>query len=393
MTGAVTARSVRFATVLGVGVIGGLAVHAFGYSHTAALLFLASLVVAGELLELRLERGTGITLAYAPVVVLAAAFPVGDALITLLAAQIVAFVVRDEPARITARLGRFAHRGVVAFGTVGMYQLGERLVDGEMDVATLFVVLCAAVAVQLVLDELWRTLTHEPTGLTPRGRLAWLALAASALLMAIGYRGVDGDGNFGIWAPVLFSIPLLATWYSFERLDTISRTHRQTIAALAVAPELAGMVRAGHAERVAELSLAIAADLELPTDERVHLETAALLHHLGQVTLEDPEELGRPNDPAEVAAVTAAMLREIESLAGAGEIIAGPSNDSGRDRDRLASQVLKVASAFDDLCEGDWECRDAAFAALCSAPGYLYDGRVVEALGRVVANRGLTTVR
>lgn len=389
-------RTVRFAGVIGVGVLGGMVAHALGYHHVASLVFLASFVVVGEMLELRLERGTGVTLAYAPIVVLAAAFPAVDALVTIVGAQLVAFVVREEPARIVARLGLTGHRFLVAFGTVATFQLGAEVVDGEMDVMTLFVVLNATVVVQLVLDELLRAATYQPSGLTERGRLAWLALAASALLMAIGYRGVDGDGDFGIWAPVLFSIPLLATWYSFERLDTISRTHRQTIAALAVAPELAGMVRAGHAERVAELSLAIAADLELPADEREHLETAALLHHLGQVTLEDPETLGRPNDPAEVAAVTGAMLREIEPLAAAGEIISGgPSDDPtrDRDRDRLAGQVLRVASAFDDLCDGNPERANAAFEALCSAPGYLYDGRVVEALGRIVAQRDLAAVR
>lgn len=381
-----SSRSMRLAAVIALGVVGGMVVHALDHHSLASLVFLATFVVGGELLELRLERGTGIALAYAPVVVLAAAFPVGDALLTVLAAQVVAIGVREEPARLLARVSRATHRMVVAFGTVATFHLGAEAVDGEMSVASLFAVLTAAVLVQLVLDELWRATTRQPTALTPRGRLAWLALAASALLMAIGYRGVDGDGNFGIWAPVLFSIPLLATWYSFERLDTISRTQRQTIEALAIAPELAGMVRTGHAHRVAALSLAIAADLDVPQDEREPLETAALLHHLGQVTLEDPEVLGRANDPAEVSAVTGAMLREIEPLAAAGEIIANVPSVPG-DRDRLAGQVLRVASAFDDLSEGSPERADAAFEALCSAPGYLYDRRVVEALGRIVARR------
>ena len=85
-----------------------------------------------------------------------------------------------------------------------------------------------------------------------RGRLAWLAIASSGMLMAIGYRGVDGDGRVGIWGPLLFSTPLLAAWYAFERLDSATRSYRQTIEALAMAPELGGMVPPGHAERVAD---------------------------------------------------------------------------------------------------------------------------------------------
>jgi hypothetical protein len=39
------------------------------------------------------------------------------------------------------------------------------------------------------------------------------------MLMAIGYRGVDGDGRIGIWGPLLFATPLLVGWYAFDRRD------------------------------------------------------------------------------------------------------------------------------------------------------------------------------
>ena len=84
-------------------------------------------------------------------------------------------------------------------------------------------------------------------------RLAWLAIASSGMLMAIGYRGVDGHGQVGIWGPLLFSTPLLAAWYAFERLDSATRAYRQTIEALAMAPEFGGIVPPGHSQRVAAL--------------------------------------------------------------------------------------------------------------------------------------------
>ena len=71
--------------------------------------------------------------------------------------------------------------------------------------------------------------------------------------MAIGYRGVDGMGEVGIWGPLLFSTPLLAAWYAFERLDSATRAYRQTIEALAMAPEFGGIVPPGHSQRVAVL--------------------------------------------------------------------------------------------------------------------------------------------
>src|SRR5207244_13269892 len=93
---------------------------------------------------------------------------------------------------------------------------------------------------------------------TQRGRLAWLAVASSGMLMAIGYRGVGGDGRVGIWGPLLFSTPLLAAWYAFERLDSATRSYRQTIEALAMAPEFGGIVPTGHYQRVKTMSSAMA---------------------------------------------------------------------------------------------------------------------------------------
>ena len=51
------------------------------------------------------------------------------------------------------------------------------------------------------------------------GRMADLALVTSATLMAISAMGVDGSGGMGLWGPAVFTIPLLAAWYSYEHLD------------------------------------------------------------------------------------------------------------------------------------------------------------------------------
>ena len=92
---------------------------------------------------------------------------------------------------------------------------------------------------------------------------------------------------------------------------------------------------------------------------------AALLHHLGQVTIDEPEDPTRPIAPSEVAAVTSTMLREIKPLAGAGDIVAG---DASEPRRRVAVQVLRIASDYDDLTtrddiDSERRDRDAAFGA------------------------------
>lgn len=113
------------------------------------------------------------------------------------------------------------------------------------------------------------------------------------------------------------------------------------------------------------------------------LEMAALLHHLGQVTLDDPvDEHGV--DPAEVTAVTGSMLREIRPLVAAGEIVSGEVDDPKR---RLAVQALRLASEYDDLTVRDNVPGDLAVESLRSAPSYVYDDRVVIALERVLRDR------
>jgi hypothetical protein len=214
--------------------------------------------------------------------------------------------------------------------------------------------------------------------LSPRARLAWLAIASSGMLMAIGYRGVDGQGRVGIWGPLLFATPLLAAWYAFERLDSATRSYRQTIEALAMAPELGGMVAPGHAERVDALASAMGEQLGFAAPELNDLEMASLLHHLGQVMLDEPTE------SQDVATVTGAMLREIRPLAGAGDIVAGDPEDPRR---KLAAQILRLASQYDDLTVRDHVPGELALETLRSEPGYVYEPRVVTSLERVLAHR------
>ena len=70
--------------------------------------------------------------------------------------------------------------------------------------------------------------------------------------------------------------------------------------ALGVAPELVGLVRPGHVERVATLSVSLGNDLGLSEADVDDLETAAWLHHLGAVSLDEPATGGHP-DAADVA--------------------------------------------------------------------------------------------
>ena len=251
--------------------------------------------------------------------------------------------------------------------------------------------LAGAAVAQIVAADIFTALRDHRVA-SWRARGADLALATSGILMAVGYDGIHGQGRFGLWGPLLFSIPLVAAWYSFELVASTRRGFRQTVGALGAAAEIGGLVRPGHNVRVADLASDMGRDLGMSEPELHDLETAAVLHHFGALCLDEPAP-GSTLDPVEVATLSATMLRTSDALAPAGDIVAAehswhrPPGDDSSARVGFAGQVLKVASAYDELTDGRDEHADWAVEALYTGPGYVYDGRVLAALERVLATR------
>ena len=361
-----------------------------------ALVALGTGVAIGELFELRPQGRAAIPLSFAVIVVLLRADTVNQFLIVVATAEVVALVARETPAwplrpvllleRLLSAGAAFAAAALVADATVGR--------DNRLRV---LLALGAGAAAALAAAELLRLARDRRYAVSVRGRSADLALITSGMLMGIGYDGIGGRGGLGLWGPLLFSVPLFAAWYSFEQLSSIRRTYEQTIVALSATPELGGLVPEGHTRRVTALSLRMGRELDFNKTELARLETAALLHHLGQVTLDEPEDHTRGVDWAEVAQAGATMLRASEALAPAGEVLAaserparpelGTALDPVPPITALSGQILKVASAFDELSEGRRDNAPIALEVLYSGPGYVYDGRVLAALETVLRRR------
>jgi hypothetical protein len=357
----------------------------------AALALIGAAIAAGELVELRPPLRAPLPISFAYMVVLAGRGSVEDGALVLLVALLASFLVRPEPSTVEGRLALFVERTAEGLGAIVVYHVIVPEPQ-SVDQAVQLFALGAAALVPIVFAEIARMVRQRRIGLTMHGRTADLALVTSAMLMAISDQGVDDSGGMGLWGPVIFTIPLLAAWYSYEQLNVIRATYDQTIRALGAAPELGGIVREGHAERVAKLAVATASELGFSRHELEHLETAALLHHLGQVCIDEPED-GRAPEPAAVASAGAAILRSTPLLAPAGDVIAAeemPYRDTiGSRPSVMAGQVLKVTSAFDELSLGRADCASAALEALYSAPEYVYDTRVLGALEVALDRAGL----
>jgi hypothetical protein len=342
---------------------------------STALAVLGAAVLGGELFELKPARRAALPLSYAVILVLLRAGSPAEFLVTVGAAEAVAFLLRSERSAWD-RIWVTARRMAAAIAALGVYTVVEEAMRPGDERWVVLVALAAAGVAEVLVDDLLHVVRARRFYLSTHGRSADLALIASGMLMSVGFDAVAGDQSLGLWGPLLFSIPLLAAWYSFERLASIRRTYEQTIGALSVVPELAGLARPGHAGRVADLSVRLGRDLHLSASELESLRAAALLHHLGHLCLDDPGVRGHAIEPSEVTDKGAEILRQTDYLRPSGDLLAS-------DTASLGGQILRVASAFDELTAGDPSFNDAAIEALYSGPGYVYDPRVLDALERI----------
>ena len=110
---------------------------------------------------------------------------------------------------------------------------------------------------------------------------SYIAEAPMGFLMAIVYVEV------GIIGILLFFLPLLLARRSFELYTKMRKVYLDTIRALAAAIDAKDPYTKGHSERVAEMSVALAQELNLSGRDIENIEYTALLHDIGKIGIKD----------------------------------------------------------------------------------------------------------
>jgi hypothetical protein len=223
-----------------------------------------------------------------------------------------------------------------------------------------------------------------------------VAIGATGVLIALAARPL------GLWALPVFTVPLLVTQFSIRRYTAIRATSLQTIRALSRVTEVGGYVEPGHSRRVSTLAVALGRELALNESELLDLEYAALMHDIGQLSFTDPIPGGAtlvvaPPERRRIAELGAEIIRTTGTLERVAEIVERQSDPyrlpgQGADADLpLASRIIKVANAYDDLAGDriDRATSDAALERLRLGTSSEYDPVVVEALDRVLRRTGL----
>jgi putative nucleotidyltransferase with HDIG domain len=110
---------------------------------------------------------------------------------------------------------------------------------------------------------------------------SYIAEAPLGFLMAIVYVDV------GIIGILLFFLPLLLARRSFELYTKMRKVYLDTIRALAAAIDAKDPYTKGHSERVAQIAVLLAQELDLSDRDSENIEYTALLHDIGKIGIDD----------------------------------------------------------------------------------------------------------
>ena len=237
---------------------------------------------------------------------------------------------------------------------------------------------------------------RAPFGVSFRSELAALfglssAIGATGALIALAAQ------IMGFWAIPVFIGPLLLTQFAFRRYARIRQTYDQTVRSLSRVTEVAGYTETGHSTRVDELAMAVGLELGLSDTELEDLRYAALMHDLGQLSLDEPIPGGATlfishEAQRAIAERGGQVIRQTGVLDRVAVIVerqADPYRHPHESVDStlpLASRIIRAVNDYDDTVGDARESsrRLEALERLRLSMAYDYDPRVVDTLARVV---------
>ncbi|MGC1208105.1 MAG: HD domain-containing phosphohydrolase, partial [Ornithinimicrobium sp.] len=220
-----------------------------------------------------------------------------------------------------------------------------------------------------------------------------MGVVSGAVSTALATRAV------GPAAMAIFVLPLILLMIAVRRQAHVVDGQRQTVWALSKLTDQGGFTDPGHAARVARLAVPVGRQVGLSEPALRDLEYAALLHDLGQLSLQRPIPGGATThtsalDQRRVAAAGSALLARTAELSKVSAVVAHQATPYWRLKQLgdipIASRILRVANAYDDLVgvSLDSVTRMRALQRLRLGMGYDYDPRVLRELCRVLVRDG-----
>jgi HD-GYP domain-containing protein (c-di-GMP phosphodiesterase class II) len=233
-------------------------------------------------------------------------------------------------------------------------------------------------------------------------------LFGTIALVFLGWLMAEVAIKVGLWATVLFMVPLLLARYSFTKYAETRAMFLGTVSALSQAIDAKDGFTRGHADRVSRIAGAIAREMGLSERLIEEIELAGMLHDIGKIGVED-QILMKPArlDPHEQELMRrhpiygASILEPSESLRPLVPLVLhhhenfdGSGYPEGRKGDDipLGSRIIIVADAYEAMTS-DRIYRKAigherAMEQLNRYKGIQFDPQVVRALDTLIEKRG-----
>lgn len=333
--------------VLLTGVGAGILLAVLGGDETPRLSGLALLLAGALLVHIPVLWGGSVPIGYALLIALPSIVPLDEVAIVVLASLVVVAgvtVAKESTKAAIAPLVRFASCAVAAL--VGGVAAGAVVDDALVE--------AIGAASLLIPVELAVTRRIRVDGATIDVRSAvpvLLTITCGAALITVARAQVGWEMT------VVAAFPLLITRFSFRRSADAEQTLRQTVQALGLVPELAGLAPLGRSERTATYARCIARHLKFSRAVEERIVTACRLQHLGAVPHE-PQPIGTTAATAVTDRLTATEMavqgaRILEEAGFTDDVVrlvrrARAGSLAGAAQD-LEAAVVRVATAFDQV--------------------------------------------
>jgi hypothetical protein len=373
-------RSLPTAVVALLAALTGAALVLVTVVYRIDLAIVAALIALCALVPVRVPWGGSVSVAGVPLVAIVALVPhveaAATAALAVLGTGLLLLLRHPRPDALHA-IARLAGS---ALGAIGGVLLIDALVVGAVPV--LAAALGASVGVvlgDLVVDRYapGRTERVEIRSALP----VHLTLACAGILVAVAVDAV------GVAMAAVAAFPLLITRFSFARYAGATDTLDQTVQALGLVPELAGLAPLGHSERSAHYARALSRALGFNRAATTRVVTATRLHHIGGVPYDDSID---PADatPDELAGHGARILRQSGFSPDVADLLADAKADVlDADAPSIEAAVVRVAAVFDELVGDDLTAADRGLALVSGAARDPHSRRAAAALLDLAATR------
>jgi HD-GYP domain-containing protein (c-di-GMP phosphodiesterase class II) len=302
---------------------------------------------------------------------------------------------------------------LAAFASWVVFAVARNAAKGQEPVGTIAVILAVGsmfIAVNMFLAVSAASLrTHSPMA------RIWALSIGNNLLGAIaqvfiGWLMAEVGTKVGLWATLLFMVPLLLARYSFTKQAETRALFFGTVSALSQAIDAKDGFTRGHADRVSRIAGAVAREMGLPEKQIEQIELAGLLHDIGKIGVED-QILMKPArlDPHERELMRrhpiygASILEPSESLRPLVPLVrhhhenydgSGYPQGLSGEAIPLGSRIIIVADAYEAMTSDRIYRKsighERAMQQLSDYTAVQFDPKVVQALGDLIQKRGAT---